>query len=78
MMEQRNWSTRIADPTSEGLGRTKQLAIEAKAAADVWHRWVTEVENTGASGDADLMFCDNMLADAQDWLQTDGNSDDKR
>lgn len=69
MMEQRNWSQGIEDQTSEGLGRTKQLAIEAKAAVDVWHRRVTEAENAGASGDADLMFCDDMLADAQDWLQ---------
>ena len=41
---------------------------DAKEAVDEWHRRVVATQDIGMGGDEELMFCDDMLADAADWL----------
>ena len=46
----------------------QRLQQEAKETAGRWHRRVMAAQDIGVGGDEELMYCDDMLADAADWL----------
>ena len=46
----------------------QQLKQAAKETAVQWHRRVMAAQDIGMGGEEEMMFCDDMLADAADWL----------
>eukprot|EP01052_Picozoa_sp_SAG31_P053497 SAG31_NODE_13747_length_849_cov_2.341333_1_plen_256_part_01 len=66
--EERN-SMETTEQKGAGLGRLQLLAQVAKALEDQWHQRVMAAEDTMTDDDGELLFCDDMLADAQDWSQ---------
>ena len=46
----------------------QQLKQAAKETADQWHRRVMAAQDIGMGGEEEMMFCDDMLVDAADWL----------
>eukprot|EP01052_Picozoa_sp_SAG31_P025291 SAG31_NODE_2209_length_6183_cov_6.782544_4_plen_242_part_00 len=59
---------KMEERTREVLGRLQLMVQEARATVGRWQRRVMTAEDSDETDDY-LLFCDDMLADAEDWLQ---------